>query len=244
VSQRWTVILASLLVSSGCGLHQAAPGQPAANLEPIPPAKILDFASLYGSNCAGCHGQNGSGGAAIGLGDPVYLAIADDATITRVTADGVPGTAMPAFARRSGGMLTDDQISAIVRGIRSHWAKPDALRGAEAPPYAAPQTGDAQRGAGVYGTFCSSCHGPDGTGGVRAGSIVDGTYLALVSDQGLRTTVIAGRPDLNAPDWRSNVPGTPMSPQDVSDVVAWLVAQRPALPGQPDFSARIRGGVQ
>ena len=244
MSQRWTVILASLLVASACGPHRTAPGQPAANSEPIAPAKILDFALLYGRNCAGCHGENGNGGAAIGLADPVYLDIAGDAAITRVTSDGVPGTAMPAFAQRSGGMLTDDQISAIVRGIRSNWAKPDALRGADPPPYAASQTGDAQRGAQVYATFCSSCHGRDGTGGVRAGSIVDGAYLQLVSDQGLRTTVIAGRRDLGAPDWRGNLPGRPMSPQDVSDVVAWLAAQRPALPGQSLFSAGIRGGVR
>jgi len=174
----------------------------------------------------------------------VYLAIADDTAITRVTADGVPGTAMPAFSQRSGGALTDDQISAIVRGIRSHWAKPDALLGAEPPPYASSQTGDAERGAGIYRLFCASCHGPDGTGGARAGSIVDGAYLQLVSDQGLRTIVVAGRPDLAAPDWRGNLTGRPMSPQDVSDVVAWLVAQRPALPGQTYFSAGIRGGVR
>jgi mono/diheme cytochrome c family protein len=239
----FSILLASLLVSSGCGSH-GAPGQPGADSDPIAPAKILDFALLYGRNCAGCHGDNGNGGAAIGLADPVYLAIADDAAITRVTADGVPGTAMPAFAQRSGGMLTDDQINAIVRGIRSRWAKPDALQGAEPPPYAASQPGDAQRGAAVYGTFCSSCHGPDGTGGVRAGSIVDASYLQLVSNQGLRTTVIAGRPDLSAPDWRGNLPGRPMSPQDVSDVVAWLAAQRPAWPGQPYSSAAIPGGVR
>jgi mono/diheme cytochrome c family protein len=232
-----------LVVTSACGPHEA-PGQAAANSEPIAPAKILDFTLLYGRNCAGCHGENGNGGAAIGLADPVYLAIADDAAIARVTADGVPGTAMPAFAQRSGGMLTDDQISAIVRGIRSQWAKPDALRGAQPPPYAASQMGDTQRGAAVYGMFCSSCHGADGTGGVRAGSIVNVAYLNLVSDQGLRTTVIAGRPDLGAPDWRGNLSGRPMSPQDVSDVVAWLAAQRPALAAQTYSSAGIRGEVR
>jgi hypothetical protein len=47
-----------------------------------------------------------------------------------------------------------------------------------------------------------------------------------VSDQSLRTTVIAGRPDLGAPDWRGNVTGRPMTPQEVSDVVAWLAARR------------------
>jgi mono/diheme cytochrome c family protein len=182
----------------------------------------------------------------------VYLAIADDATIRRVTADGVPGTAMPAFAQHSGGMLTDDQINAIVGGIRSRWAKPGALPGADAPPYAAQAPGDPKRGAAVYGIYCSSCHGADGRGGKRASSIVDGSYLALVSDQGLRTTVIVGRPELGAPDWRGDVPGKPMSPEDVSDVVAWLAALRPQFPGQPyrvpcnqkeDFDDRVPDGL-
>src|SRR5580698_7322847 len=75
----------------------------------IPPSAILDFNILYAKNCAGCHGVDGKGGVAIGLGDPLYLAIADDAAIRRVTADGVSGTSMPAFAQHSGGMLTDDQ---------------------------------------------------------------------------------------------------------------------------------------
>jgi len=39
--------------------------------------------------------------------------------------------------------------------------------------------------------------------------------------------------ELGAPDWRGNVPGKPMSPQDVSDVVAWLASQRVKFPGQP-----------
>jgi mono/diheme cytochrome c family protein len=205
----------------------------------------VDFTFLYARNCAGCHGPDGKGGAAIGLADPVYLDIADDSTIRRVTAEGVAGTAMPAFAQDAGGMLTDTQIDVIVNGIRSRWAKPDVQRAAEAPPYATQAPGDPKRGGAVYRTFCSSCHGPSGQGGQRASSIVDGSYLGLVSKQGLRTTVIVGRPELGAPDWRGDVPGKPMSPADVSDVVAWLAAQRPQFPGQP-YSRALRpdGGVQ
>ena len=69
--------------------------------------------------------------------------------------------------------------------------------------------------------------GADGRGGAAGSSIVDASYLSLVSDQNLRTTIIAGRPDLGAPDWRGNLPGRPMSQDDVSDVVAWLAAKRP-----------------
>ncbi len=209
----------------------------------VSPAQVVDFHLLYAQNCAGCHGPDGQGGLAIGLGDPVYLAIADDAIIHRVTAQGVPGTAMPAFAQQAGGLLTDTQIDAIVHGIRTRWAKADVLRDANPPPYAAQGPGDPKRGASAYGVYCSSCHGPDGRGG-RASSIVDGSYLGLVSNQGLRTTVIAGRPELGAPDWRGDMPGKPMSTEGVSDVVAWLAAKRPQFPGQPYSSVQLRGGIR
>jgi cytochrome c oxidase cbb3-type subunit III len=234
-----TVLAVSLAVTTACGARNPA------DVQVIPPNRIMDFSFLYARNCSGCHGPNGKGGGAIGLGDPVYLAVADDATIRRVTSEGVAGTSMPAFAQHSGGILTDDQIDVIVGGIRTRWAKSDVLRDANAPPYAAQGSGDPKRGADVYGTYCSSCHGADGQGGKRASSIVDGSYLALVSDQGLRTTVIVGRREWGAPDWRDDVPGKPMSPEDVSDVVAWLASQRTQFPGQPYSSAlQTEGGLR
>jgi len=220
-----TLLLAVAVAVSACN---AAPGRPTADSEVMAPSKIVSFDVLYASNCAGCHGANGSGGLALRLADPVYLAIADDPTIRRVIATGVPGTAMPAFASTSGGMLTAEQIDAIVRGMRTRWARAGELAGVEVPPYAASVAGDAKRGGDVYAQACASCHGADGHGGERASAIVDRAYLALVSDQHLRTTVIAGRPELGAPDWRNDIPGTPLSSRDVSDVVAWLATWREA----------------
>ena len=181
---------------------------------------------LYAVNCAGCHGADGTGGAARGLTDPVFLRIADEATIRDVVARGVPRTAMPAFAKTAGGALTDDQIGTIVGGLRSRRGNAARVDDTDPPPYAMSASGDPVRGGDAFATFCSKCHGDDGHGGPGASSIADPAYLSLVSDQSLRTTVIAGRPDLGAPDWRGNVPGRPMSAQDVSDVVAWLAAKR------------------
>jgi len=214
----FAAILATTITA--CGAHPA-PVEAAA----VRPGNIMDFNVLYAKNCSGCHGVDGKGGAAIGLGNPVYLAIAAEAAITRVTADGVPGTSMPAFAKESGGMLTDAQIGVITKGIRA-WAKPDAVRDMQPPPYTAQNPGDPELGAEAFGIYCASCHGTAGRG-AKASSIVDGSYLELVSDQNLRTTIIAGRPDLGDPGWRGDVPGKPMSPDDVSNVVAWLSAQRP-----------------
>jgi mono/diheme cytochrome c family protein len=217
------------LFYAGCS-H--SPGRPVAGSEVIPPDQLMDFKILYARNCSACHGPSGKGGAAIPLSDPVFLAIADDAAIRRTAAHGVHGTPMPAFAQSAGGMLTDQQIDAIVGGMRS-WARPDLVRGELLPPYSTPVPGDPRHGVDVYAMYCSACHGPDGRGGNKASSIVNDSYLALISDQDLRTTVIVGRPELGAPDWRNNVPGHPMSPQEISDVVAWLAAQRPRFPAEP-----------
>ncbi len=246
-SRAWLTVAA--LVLAAC---DGLPGRPGAGREVLRPDEVLDFNTLYSQNCAGCHGAGGKGGAAVSLADPVYLALADDATIRRVSSNGVPGGPMPAFAQSAGGMLTDRQIDALARGMRQRWANPGALGGAKLPPYSAAAPGDASRGAGVYQTFCARCHGPDGRGGGRAHSIVDGSYLALVSDQGLRTTVILGLPGIvvngspGAPDWRNDVPGRAMTDQEVSDVTAWLVAQRAPFPGQPypSISPTIHGGSQ
>lgn len=227
------VIAAIAMAAASCGFRGNPPGRPAPGSEVSRPDKVTDFSALYASNCAGCHGAEGKGGAAIGLSDPIYLAIADNAVIRKVVSNGVPGTAMPAFARQSGGMLTIEQVDAIVGGIRTRWAKPDILRGIKPPPYSDPKPGDPLHGAEVYGVYCRSCHGADGVGGDQASSITDGSYLALVSDQGLRTTVIVGRRELGAPDWRHNAPGKVMTDEDITDVVSWLISQRKLVPGQP-----------
>ncbi|HEY6767714.1 MAG TPA: c-type cytochrome [Candidatus Sulfotelmatobacter sp.] len=227
----------AILTVAGC-VACSSPGRPAPDSAVVPPNEIVNFSVLYRQNCAGCHGEDGRGGAAIALANPVVLVIADDKVIRRTAANGVPGTPMPAFAQSAGGMLTDKQIDTLVQGIRS-WAKPDALGDQTPPPYVAQAPGDPQRGASVYRTYCASCHGVDGHGGGKASSIVDGSYLALVSDQQLRTVVIAGRPELGAPDWRGDVEGRPMSAQDISDVVTWLCSQRSKFPGQPYSPASI-----
>jgi len=217
-------------LASGCGVPH---GQPNRDSEVLAPKEILEFGTLYAENCAGCHGADGRGGAAIALANPVYLAIADDLAISKVIANGVPGTAMPAFSESAGGMLTEAQIDVITKDIRSRWSKQGILDLAAAPSYAPKSAGDAQRGEVAYKTYCESCHGSGGGGGPKGSAITDDSFLALISDQGLRTIVIAGRPELGAPDWRGDVPGRPMSDQDVTDVVAWLASCRVQNPGQP-----------
>lgn len=226
----WALGLLAALATTGCN---GLPGRPGPVPSVLETGRVASFDALYGKNCAACHGVSGKGGAAIALDDPVYLTMIEDKALRNAIAKGISGTPMPAFAESAGGMLTDDQIDTLVNGIRD-WSRSGQLAGVNVPPYSASSQGDRERGAKVYAQFCASCHGPGGTGGKKAGSVVDPSFLALVSNQGLRTVVILGRPELGAPDWRNDWPGHPMTGQQITDVVSWLEAHRAAYPGRPD----------
>jgi cytochrome c oxidase cbb3-type subunit 3/ubiquinol-cytochrome c reductase cytochrome c subunit len=67
------------------------------------------------------------------------------------------------------------------------------------------------------------------------GSLVEPSYLSLVSDQGLRSFIVAGHPDQGMPDWRSDLTGSAaraMTDREITDIVAWLAAHRTTTPGQ------------
>ena len=220
----------AMLALSACA---TLPGQPTPNSIPIQPNAVTDFAQLYAQNCQGCHGINGKGGATIGLATQNYFVFAGADQIRKITANGIPGTAMPAFAQSSGGLLTGQQVDALVTGIEKKFATQQGIA-APLPPYTSGTAASAPHGAAAFQKFCGSCHGPDGKGSAAAkASIVDPSYLALISDQALRTTIVVGRPELGSPDYCSDIENQCMSAQDVTDVVAWLASQRAAHPGQP-----------
>jgi cytochrome c oxidase cbb3-type subunit III len=218
--------LAALAV--GCG-H--APGYPP---DPIPrPAAVTDFATLYSQNCAACHGANGQGGPAIDLANPEYQALVDDASLRKWISNGMPGTEMSAFAQSAGGMLTDAQVNALIAGMRKAWSQPNAFAGDVPPPYAPNGAGDSDRGQQVYAARCASCHQSPHQE-LANQEITNPNYLALVSDQALRSIIIAGRPDIGQPDWAhltsDGKPAMPLSAQDVADVVAYFGSLRsPAI---------------
>ncbi|HME72778.1 MAG TPA: cytochrome c [Myxococcota bacterium] len=218
--------LIGALIATGC---DSLPGRPKGTADES--TESTDFELLYANNCAGCHGADGRLGPALPLHDPVYLALVPPDRLRAVVEDGIPGTAMTPFAKSSGGSLTSAQIDALLHGVMEHWSRAEGPGGAPPPPYAAP-LGDPGRGASVYAAACASCHGAEGHGGAKGHDIVDPTYLALVSDQALRTAVIAGRTDLGMPDWRGKH-GTPLSSEQVSDLVAWMAAHRAPVVGRP-----------
>lgn len=245
-----TLSVASLLLTclltlaiQGCN---GAPGKPKPGAQTPRPDQMLDFTTLYQQNCSACHGESGRNGAAISLSNALYLATAGEPTLQRITANGVPRTLMPAFAKSSGGMLTDRQIAVLAHGMVEAWGHPTTLDDQTPPPYTSTSAGDPVAGRQAFTTFCARCHGAQGAGvptrtpahhsPESTESIVDPAFLALVSDQSLRSTIIAGRPDEHMPDWRSDAIGAgarAMSDQEITDTVAWLASKRIVTPGQP-----------
>jgi mono/diheme cytochrome c family protein len=225
------------ILASGCN---RIPGRPGPGPEVPRPEQVLDFPTLYKQNCAACHGANGRDGASIPLANPVYLAVAGEDRIRQTIANGVSGKLMPPFAQSAGGMLTDQQVVAIAHGLVQSWGNPSALSGQTPPPYLATLPSEPARGQQAFTTFCARCHGANGdgapadpkTGSAKLGSILDPTYLALVSDQYLRSIVIAGRPDQGMPDWRTDG-AQPLTDQQTTDIVSWLDSKRITDPGQP-----------
>lgn len=137
-------------------------------------------------------------------------------------------------------MLTDQQITVLAQGMEATWGRANALGGQTPPAYASTSAGDPANGQTAFTTFCASCHGADGSGvshgKIHTGTLVDPAYLALISDQGMRSFIIAGQPSEGMPDWRSDITGTgsrAITDQEVTDIVAWLASHRIATPGQP-----------
>ena len=126
---------------------------------------------LFAQNCSSCHGEFGEGGPnparagdiipPISISD--FLKTRDDSTIRAIIAQGQPDLGMPPFGASNGGLLSDDEVDAIVAFIRSWEANPLVI---EPTPAATPSpTAVGLSAAEIYTNLCAQCHGPSGEGG-------------------------------------------------------------------------------
>ena len=145
------LIFVAILGITSCGRAWAPRGGDSLSIRP---SEVADFRVLYSAELlrmpwgrwTGSFDRRQSA-------RPIYLAIADDATIRHVIEEGRPGTAMPAFAQKAGGLLTEAQIDILVRGIRTLGQARRISATTKPPAYAASQPGDAARGHNVFTTF-------------------------------------------------------------------------------------------
>jgi cytochrome c oxidase cbb3-type subunit 3/ubiquinol-cytochrome c reductase cytochrome c subunit len=129
-------------------------------------------------------------------------------------------------AVRQQGPLTDAQVKVLAEGIKKRWGPPAS---GPLPPYLSPtggKGGNKAEGLRVFGRACAGCHGPIGQGEkdghpLRGGAINNQAFLALISDQALRRTIITGRPDLGMPAY-NHPDRPPLTGAEIDDLVALL----------------------
>ncbi|MCE9618875.1 MAG: cytochrome c [Planctomycetes bacterium] len=222
--------LAAALAGSACALSAslAACGR-IGTTKPAETAVVsLPQAALakYAQNCSACHGADGVNGAARPLADANYLASVGRESIIAITTSGVRGGFCPGSGPGSLANWDSKQVAAFVDGLMEAWGKGGV---ALSIPWSvkSASSGDASRGRGVYAAMCQSCHGAPGSQSASsAGSVTDPNYLRLITDQGLRSAIIFGRPARGMPAWSGPFPNQPadrkLSAQEVSDVTAFL----------------------
>ena len=117
-ARRSTHVLVAIMLlgGSGCDL----PGRPKISERSQAAHDETSFKVLFGRNCAGCHGAEGSLGPAPPLFDKLFVDLIPEDELNRVISDGRKGTLMPAFGVRAGGHLTTEQIA--VAGARNQVA--------------------------------------------------------------------------------------------------------------------------
>lgn len=179
--------------------------------------------ALYNEQCVNCHGAQGEGGVGPALNNRTLLKNTLDSVFFSVIRSGVPGTQMPAWSVDYGGPLTDEEIRDLVAFIRA-W-EPNAP---EVKPIVFEP--DATRGALLFASTCSICHGENGQGG-SAPALNDPARLQALDDDWYRGVIRYGRPAKGMPTW-----GTVLSPNQIEDLIALIDAWRQGTQVQPAFS--------
>jgi len=203
--------------------------------------KLLDYAmqvgqSVFGDNCATCHGAGGGGGKGYpNLRDDVWLWGGSLEEIQKTITVGVragnpharPAVLMPAFGRDL--MLKPDQIDDLTEYVV-------ALSHRNADPAA---VGRARQ---TFAYQCSACHGPVGTGDQSRGipNLTDADWLYGSSREAIHDQIWNGHAGA-MPTWEAR-----LSPETIKALAVYVHANAggdaaPARRTHPDTAAADAG---
>lgn len=202
-------------------------------------ARADDGEALFQQHCAACHGKDGRGGVGVPLALPAFIDSVDDRYLRESIRLGRPGRVMPAF-----GYLGEKKIDALVDHMRSWTGK----RVAAFPT--ATVKGNAVKGAKLYATYCTACHGANGEGSkgtgvtfsrprnlpVLAPALNNSGFLASATDAMIKNTLIKGR---QGSPMVSFTKSAGLNEQDIDN----LVAHVRSFPGKvrPEITAANAG---
>ena len=179
--------------------------------------------TLFGDNCAACHGSKAQGGAGFpNLTTASWLWGGDPATIVETIRVGINSphrdsrtSQMPAFGHD--GILKKDEVENVVNYVRS-LSEPAAIK--EVP------VAKVEAGQAVFATNCAACHGGDAKGNsdVGAPNLTDKFWIYGGDAETVSTTIWGGRQG-HMPSWEAR-----LSPLDRKILALYLFDLRRAGP--------------
>jgi cytochrome c oxidase cbb3-type subunit 3 len=159
--------------------------------------------TLFGDNCAACHGRNAEGGKGYpSLADAAWLWGGDAATVAETIRVGINSghadartSQMLAFGRD--GTLDRAAIRSVAAYVQS-LSNPALAKGDEAAAVAT--------GKEVFAANCVACHGEDGKGSTEAGApnLTDAFWIYGGDRQSIFTTIYGGRQGV-MPSWEQRL---------------------------------------
>lgn len=191
-----------------------------------------DGAALYDKHCAACHQSQGRGGIGLPL-SAAKLANVSDRYLRITMRVGRPGRIMPAFTA-----LSDAQVDAIIHFLRK-------VSGTHEMKFPLdPIVGDVAVGKQLFGEYCATCHGTDGSGeGAGTGvtlsrersflvmppAINNPGFLVSASDAMIKHTVMTGREGTIMPSFKKPT----LTDEQINAVVAYVRSLQGPLPTEP-----------
>lgn len=172
---------------------------------------------LYQKQCSACHGKTGKGeGAKEGtaINNQNFLNLISDKDLYNYVKYGREGTVMPSYAAN----MSDEDLKNLVAYIRNWQTKkidfdvPEKI------------TGDIKAGEKRYKLFCASCHGVEGVGKKKMGTVLASPqYLQYTSDKQIWIDTAYGREETRmAPSLKGLEGVRQFSKQEISDIVVYI----------------------
>jgi len=204
-------LLCALLIFISADPGELFAGQTAVKTQEQDPAE--KGSALYKKYCSMCHGPDGNGylaDEAISLSNQDYLKSASDDYIIQGILRGRPGTAMPAWEKDKGGILTDEDAEAILVFIRTWQTE------ASVELKSMTVEGNAENGAQVFERWCAACHGKYASGG-KAVELDNPVFQETATDAFIRYAIENGRRNSQMSAYK-NI----LSAGNIDDVISYI----------------------